>query len=66
MPLAKLVPRIWPLRMVMSVLPPFSRIAVPFGVAAVEEMVNPFKSSVTPSTLMSMPSPVLTVMLAVR
>ena len=50
----------------MSVLPPLSETPEPLAMAAVEEMVNPLRSSVTPLTLMSMPSPVLTVILAVR
>ena len=41
-------------------------IAVPFALAAVEEIVNPFKSKVTPLALMLMALPVVTLRLVVK
>ena len=56
----------WPLKMVMSLNPLFNTMPLPVSLASVEEMVKPFKSSVTPLALMLMALPLCTMRLVVR
>lgn len=66
-PAGKVVaPRMWPFRIVTLLRVPVRSTPVPEAGLAVEEMVNPLRSSVTSSAEMLMPLPVVTPRLPVR